>query len=296
MIIEEVIPHRIRDLLASSIDQHSSITRLIVEARPDFHPSRLRHLLKSDRWPHAVNPNLVIDRNSKNDQMARAAHIVSQLIKRPLDGKKFLDFGCGEGYVSLHAEQLGAISVGYDTKEQWSGTTSLSSDWGFVEARAPYDVVLVYDVLDHSEENPVECLKKIKKVLGEGGIVVVRCHPWCSRNGTHCYTSVNKAFLHYFFTEDELYEMGAPGIFTRKVLHPLSTYENWFKRAGLVPVSEEVRRQEVEKIFYEEPILRSVIQDQWKMSYEEELANGSKFPVYQIEQNWCDYTLVSAEG
>jgi len=289
VIIEETVPRRIRDLLAAASAQHSTIYRLIVEAEPGFHDSPLRLLLNSRRWPYAVNPNLVIDPDSHADQMSRAEAILDRMVTTPLQGKRFLDFGCGSGHVVAAARSLGASAVGYDPIPS---APDVHADWSTVVSLAPYNVVLVHDVLDHvRDEHPIDCLRKIRSVIADDALVYVRCHPWCSRSGTHAYTTLNKAYVHFFFDDDQLEEMGAQGIWTRKVTHPIVTYDDWALKGGFTKVSEDVRREEVEPLWEEEPYLRTLAQEQWRSSFEESLANGTKFPRYQMEIQWVDLVL-----
>lgn len=290
MIVEEVFPNRIKDLLSACQDQQEMVVRLIVEAQPGFRTSKLKILLGSKRWPHAVNPNLVVDRNSHDDKMARADAILDRLVTAGLPGSSFLDFGCGEGHATAAARRRGAAATGYD--EAVAGGEGLTDDWGRVRGAAPFDVVLAYDVLDHSrEEHPIDCLKRVREVMSPDGRLFLRLHPWCSRTGTHAYTGLNKAYLHYFFTQAEMAEMGAPGVWTRKVTHPIVTYADWVLKSGFQKVSENVQRERPEPFWEEEPLLRSVIQDHWKDSYEESLADGSRFPTYQMEQQFYDLVL-----
>lgn len=294
MIIEEIIPHRIRDLIAACEVQHDMVLRLIVEVEPGFHDSRLRILLDSRRWPYAVNPNLIIDSNSLSDQKARANAIIDQFFPPGFTGKNVLDFGCGAGTVTQTIRHRGNQCIGYDIDtRQFAPSEGLTNSWDTVTAHKPYDAILVYDVFDHSkDEHPIDCLKKIRSVLAENGKVYVRCHPWCSRTGMHAYTSINKAYIHYFFTEDQLEDMGVKTIWTRKITHPIITYDDWFLKAGFKKITEDVRREPLEPIWEEEPLLKSLAQHHWRGSYDEGLANGTKFPKHQMEQQFHDFTLI----
>jgi SAM-dependent methyltransferase len=295
LIIEEFTQPRIRDLLAAATIQIDMIRRVIIEAEPCFQLSRLKSLLSSREWPYAVNPNLMIDRKSERDQMERARSIISMLIPQQIRYQSFLDFGCGEGYVARAAVRGSAKNVvGYDPVKQWDRSPAhfLTDKWNEVVDRGPYDFVMVYDVFDHSVESPVDSLKKIRSVMSPQGFLMVRCHPWCSRTGNHSYLNRNKAYIHLLFPEDQLEEIGAKGIFTRKITHPIVTYDDWFLKSGFRKLSENVRREEVEPIWSEEPILRDIIQSHWKTSYEANLANGTKFPTYQLEQQFLDFLLV----
>ncbi len=289
MIVEEVIPHKIKDLLFACLEQHDTIYRLIVETEPGFQTSKLRILLNSRKWAQAVSPHLIVSKNHE-DLLARGNSILDQLIGKDLRDKKFLDFGCGDGYVALAAARRGAVVVAYD-REIVKSPVEIVDDWEAVRNAGPYDIVLIYDVLDHSKEEPVECLKKVRSVLGEDGLIFLRCHPWCCRTGGHHYTNLNKAFVHLFFHQDLLNELGAPGIWTRKIIHPSTAYDDWIMKSGLTKVSEDVKREELEPFWGQEPLLRSIIQEKWKDSYEESLALGEKFPSHQMSQSFNDFIL-----
>ena len=70
------------------------------------------NLLKSDEWPEAV-PEFLICEDTEEDKSDRAEGILD-FMGLDLDGKKFLDFGCGEGHVAMKAAESAKVSVGYD--------------------------------------------------------------------------------------------------------------------------------------------------------------------------------------
>jgi len=61
-----------------------------------------------------------------------------------------------------------------------------------------YDFILINDVLDHAAD-PLDMLEQVNKIRNPETKIVVRCHPWTSRHGTHVYKQMNKAFLHLIF-------------------------------------------------------------------------------------------------
>jgi hypothetical protein len=116
-------------------------------------------------------------------------------------------------------------------------------DYGTNETNSikPYDVAILFDLLDHID-NPIDLLKKVKSELKDTGSVFVRCHPWCSRDAMHLYASVNKAYLHFLFTEEELDSLALYGKKSNpETLDPLPVYRKWFGKVGF-------------DILYEEPI------------------------------------------
>jgi SAM-dependent methyltransferase len=116
----------------------------------------------------------------------------------------------------------------------------------------PYDIIILFDVLDHARD-PVSVLKECKEKLIPGGKMYVRCHPWCSRSAAHCGN--NKAYSHLVFTEKELNYLNVPYRWCNKdTIPPLEVYSEWFKSAGLKSTTVEVIRKTPEKLFYQNKI------------------------------------------
>lgn len=203
----------------------------------------LASLLNSNKWPEAIDPGLICDINSDQDKEDRAEGILELIIDVHMEGLKFLDYGCGEGHVvNRIREQKPRIAVGYDIErnakwDEWeqSHNTLFTTDWSEVKESGPYNVILLYDVLDHMDYNYdalIVKMKELKSVLAPNGRIYVRTHPWCSRHGTHLYTKLNKAFVHLVFTEEELELMGITQQKVRKIKLPLFEYNNIFSAAG----------------------------------------------------------------
>lgn len=175
---------------------------------------------------------------------------------------------------------------------------TLTTSWKEVVKKAPYDIIMLYDVLDHIEgpvSNIAKELKNIKSILRPGGSVYVRCHPFCSRHGTHLYQKINKAFIHLIFTEEELEKLGYGKEFqlpTRKIIHPIITYNEWFKTANFqLYKRDHVYREAVEPFFENIPLVAKRIKDHWKDSSDKNLKSGKGFPRIQLEQQFVDYIL-----
>lgn len=260
--------------------------------------TQLQELLNSDQWPLAVDRADVCNEQDHERMLERAAGILEEVIETSFTGLKFLDFGCGQGYGAKQAVLEGAaLGVGYDivaspseyfTWEQREGNFLLTSSLETVKQNAPYDIIMVYDVLDHlSGYQPQQVLGQIREMCNENTQVYVRCHPWCSRHGGHAYTSLNKAFVHLIFNEEELKQLGV-NIQTpdTKVLFPLATYRKWFEESGFSIWWEDPDRETpVEKFFSTHPLVKRRI-----MATMNQKANAT-FPVYQLEQSWNDFTL-----
>lgn len=258
----------------------------------------LKKLLESDDWPEAVYPIQIADENSESDKEERAESIAELMLPK-LDGVKFLDFGCGEGHVANFVSEFATLSVGYEIKPPQKSVFSwedkkekmlLTTDFEKVNSEGPYDVILMYDVIDHiREETQVEALARAKRVLAGGGKIYARCHPWSGRHGGHNYRIINKAFVHLVFTEEELAELGSKSEYQHKFVRPLAAYEDMIKSAGLtIESGPEIDRQEVEIFFEQNPIIknriiRSMNADSWTKDC----------PLFQMSQCFVDYVLKS---
>lgn len=262
---------------------------------------QLRKLVQSDEWPAAVNPELICD-HTDADKMDRAEGILQLL--PALTGEKFLDFGCGEGHVAMKANDFDAkISIGYDIKKQgnfpWEGNKSpfLTTNFDKVVENGPYDLMLIYDVLDHMESSEiVPSLEKLKDLLADNGEIYVRTHPWCSRHGGHLYRHLNKAFAHLVFEDDELAQLGidVSEMGLQRVIHPVATAGSWISRAGLKIKRRNVERQNVDKFFENNALVRERIVSHWKESPDKSYREQNKFPSIALEQTFLDFVLVKS--
>lgn len=267
---------------ASSLDQ---IVNYLKEKQ-----DRLLRLFKSDKWPKAVDDSIICQ-PSEEEKLERAESILSYHLPSVI-GKSFLDFGTGEGHVPKKVIQNGGkISVGYDVvakgESEWermNGNLLLTRDLNKVRKHGPYNLISIYDVLDHSDD-PVEVLSIAADLLSPEGEIHLRAHPWCSRHGGHLYNSVNKAFAHLFFSEKRLERMGYDvselKTVKKKVLHPLGTYSKWIGKAGLKIINSFIERTQIEPFF--EDNLREELMGLWPKS--------EKFPKFQLEQSFLDFVL-----
>lgn len=299
MIISDTDRDRIKFLLQSALDQLDTVEKINFEVRDNFNLSNYLELLVRDkRWEPAVDPFLIADPNSEIDKKSRASGIIHTIISEPItENVNFLDFGCGEGHVVLAAEKA-KKAVGYDIAAAWNESSIsinqiLTTKWEDVKANGPYDIVLIYDVLDHvkDEDTAIECLKSVHEVLKPNGKIFLRCHPWCSRHGTHLYHQINKAFIHLCLDEALLDKMGYKGIHTIKIIHPLNTYARWISASRFKIFSHNVIREVVES-FFTESVVANLIKRNWRESDDKELSSGNRFPEYQCQQQFVDYILI----
>jgi 2-polyprenyl-3-methyl-5-hydroxy-6-metoxy-1,4-benzoquinol methylase len=258
----------------------------------------LRLLAKSDQWPQAVPDDLICG-DDEDNKLNRAAGIVHEFIRADMTDKRFLDFGCGEGHVPFVAANLVGVklAVGYDPVAQdWNhfdhvSNMKLTSHFEEVKKDAPYDVILLNDVLDHCS-NPKALLEQVKEVKSQTGRIFVRCHPWTSRHGTHLYKQLNKAYLHLVFNKEELYAMGLKDTHTYQLLDPMPAYRSLFKDAGFTVVQEEVITHPVELFFTHKPAILRRIKEKWAKSENNALATGVEFPREIMEIQFADFVLV----
>lgn len=192
---------------------------------------KLKNLIMSDKWPLAVELRHLGDPNSDDHKLARAKTIIDRLIDTNLTDKKVLDYGCGEGFLAFAAADEAAASIGYDPCRQGWAQFPDRYNLGFVQdyddlaEHAPFDLIVLYDVLDHiEEEDPSAFLKGVIDLMADDGRLFVYCHPWCSRHGGHNYHGINKAYSQLLFPSDDVL----------KVLRPMQEYKDWFSNAGLV--------------------------------------------------------------
>lgn len=204
----------------------------------------IKRLLATTNWPEAINlESLCV---SDDDKKERANGILDMLQIYGLDpqNKKCLDYGCGEGHLVQAMARTASLSVGYDLKDDWNKIT-----------KNTYDIVILYDVLDHAEQDtPTEILEKIKSVIHKDSLVFIHFHPWCSKHGAHLYRFVNKAYIQLFFNKEELKAMGCVLIPSEEIIYPIRTYKQWIKDAGFKTLENEIHQSPVPELFLQKPL------------------------------------------
>jgi SAM-dependent methyltransferase len=194
-------------------------------------PHIMPHLIASKYWPAAVDDVLIV--KTAEQRQLRARSILNDFVRQDLKGKRFLDFGCGSGECVAAAMDAGAIAVGYDQlfNQAWTTQAGLySTNFDELVAGEPYDIILLYDVLDHLKNE--EVLERFKVLTKPTTKLYVRCHPYCSRHGTHLYNSFNKAYAHLFMSDLEITAHGGRQEDTHKIFYPERIYASVFKKAG----------------------------------------------------------------
>lgn len=238
-----------KEILEFALQNPDIIERVDVK----FKPGVISKIYESPLWPHAVSPSLIVDENDEKQVATRAKSIVRTFLP-DLTGKKFLDFGSGTSNIAAHVQNA-AAAVSYDVVK----SPGVTDDWNVV-IEHKYDVVMLYDVLDHILDKDgqlvgwsgvVAVLKQlVRDALAPKGMIYCRLHPWTARHGTHNYLLNNKAYGHYVNSQ----KVGMPTIVTKE---PVNQYKEVFAEAGLKPTKLNIFRQPIPP-FFNDPIF-----DRW---------------------------------
>lgn len=269
-----------------------------LDAKPDepvnseIQKARNKHIqdLNSiDCWPEAVPQFLVARDASKEDQINRANAVLDMMLDKPLDNLSFLDFGCGDGWIAQEAKNRGVMSsTGFDinSSDNWKNINGVNFFHDVHQvANSSYDVIMLYDVLDHCLD-PIQIMSQVRSLLKKDGVVYVRCHPWLSKHATHLYKQgINKAYFHLFLNFEEIQKLiNQNPTFTRNEKDPIGAYRWWFK-------DFEVNKER----FIKEPVSEFF----YVQSFKELLANEQQIPLDQIdaflklmEIQFIDYKLL----
>ncbi|XLS27854.1 class I SAM-dependent methyltransferase [Flavobacteriaceae bacterium M23B6Z8] len=181
-------------------------------------------------WINVITEGQIASRKFTNPAILEA------LIKHR--GKKILDLGCGEGWLTRELSKNGKLAVGIDGTEALIKKARQLGNENFYHLsyediiakksipEAPYDLAAFNFCLYQKEETPV-LLKEVKKALTpKGQIVIQTLHPFFLKASELPYKNqwINDAWK------------GLPGNFTDG--HPwyAQTFEGWsdtFRASGL---------------------------------------------------------------
>src|SRR3972149_5236107 len=127
----------------------------------------------SDEWENKIN---------KLETEKRLKVVFGEFLKRiGLNGKKFLEVGCGLGYFSEKAASLGAIVTGIDiggklvekSKQRIpSGKFLVASASKLPFKDESFDIVLCTEVIEHVDDQS-QAIEEMFRVIKEGGILVI---------------------------------------------------------------------------------------------------------------------------
>lgn len=209
--------------------------------------TELRYEIKKPEWPEAEN--LTIQHHQK------ILKTMGELISIPIRNKNLLDFGsCHTDLAKIAKNKFEAKTVVvFDCDLCQKHETSLTDpniistdNFRIVEQSAPYDIIVINDVLDHTEK-PVYWLKRLNQLLVKNtGRIFIRVHPWTSRNGTHLSEQINKAYLHLIFSDDELATLGVTNKFTRKIIDDIESYKRYFEESSLKMLNHKIYKKSID--------------------------------------------------
>jgi len=200
-------------------------------------------------WPLAIDSNMIYRKEDEKDGIGRAVAIIDAFIPINLIGKRFLDFGADKGFLVREAKKQGAkVSVGYDI----TPSEDVTDNWDQVIENGPYDVVMLYDVLDHTEKPPADIMNMISQVTTNVTSIFVTVHPWISRHGGHSHYKSNKAFSHLFSGDETVY--------CRKNISDFGTYKTIFEENGFIIQNCGTRTDPVDDFFFQRPTLNKIVE------------------------------------
>ena len=184
-------------------------------------------------------------------------------------------------------------SVGFDINKSDNWATSadpnvvLTTDPNVVASNGPYDIVVIFDTIDHLQGiQPTDLLKITKSMLTPNGKIYMRAHPFTSRHGTHHYHDLNKAFVHLIFTPAELNQLipnSTQSQFNLGVMTPIATYQKMFDDAGLKIANRRDIKEQPET-FFKTPIIANRIM---------QITGHKSYPEFQMSLSFIDYTLTN---
>lgn len=214
-------------------------------------------LAQSGLWPKAVNQHRII--TNELDKQHRAKCILSDLLDFDLQDQRLLDFGCGEGHLVQEALRRGANAIGYDPNITCDHDF-ITNDINIIEKNSKYNILILYDTIDHILNNAYNTFIKIANMVHKDGKIIIRTHPFTSIHGTHLYESLNLAYIHLFLTPQQIIKLGGKPLETLQLYNPEAFYEKMIFDAGTVLINKNIIRTELPKFIDQNDVLDYLLQ------------------------------------
>jgi hypothetical protein len=226
-----------KKILAEMVAKYEELQPLIIKAQ---------QLLSQDyqNWPKARPEHQLRENMGKWELMFEALNRASH-ISEDTTNKKVLLIGCDDPYLPDHYAAEAEMVLSYNRKTQWDDFSNNKKNLVFTDNiqdayfKAPYDLVIYWDILDHyfedyvtqkyelSEElgvNHKNFLEMGKQLLRPEGKMFIRCHPWYSRHGGH--QNNNVAYNHLLIDESEYYKLqDSRDLITHRICDPVGYYK-----------------------------------------------------------------------
>ncbi|MBI1735559.1 MAG: glycosyltransferase [Candidatus Rokubacteria bacterium] len=172
---------------------------------------------------------------------------------RGTTGGRLLEIGCGEGDFLAAARARGLDVVGVEPAEaaalaagRLAGDERIHRDLAEVDARAPFDVVVLADVLEHVRD-PLDLLRVVRERLAPDGtlfLAVPSLDSWSRWLLGPRWMEFKDEHLYYFdrnTVESALFKAGFGGVVTRRgrkvlSLEYVARHFRRFPVAGLTPL------------------------------------------------------------
>jgi len=198
--------------------------------------------LTSEHWPRGTAEFDHMASIVGGARIIRGIEQASILPAASLD-VKMLDYGCGDGDLIAALNRAGRKAVGYDKASP--KMADCYNNWAQVVDLAPFKLVILFDVLDHTDlPSFIKIFEHVKTVIHSDGKLFIRVHPFSSVNGSHDFSPINLAFAHMCLTPSEAIKFGLKPWDSIKVVLPLEFYERVFGLLGFTVVSKKIHHSQ----------------------------------------------------